>query len=39
VSLEQGSLSLANVIEEVLGRNSSGSVLQNLEYGGGDPLR
>jgi hypothetical protein len=28
-----------NTIEELLGRNSSGSGLENQEYGHGDPLR
>jgi hypothetical protein len=38
VGLERGSLSLANTTEELLGRNSSGSGLENREYGCGDPL-
>jgi hypothetical protein len=28
-----------STIEELLGRNSSGSGLENREYGRGDPLR
>jgi hypothetical protein len=32
-------LSLVSTIEELLGRNSSGSGLKNQEYGRGDPLR
>jgi hypothetical protein len=28
-----------NTLEELLGRNSSGSGLENREYGRGDPLR
>jgi hypothetical protein len=39
VGLERGPLSLMNTIEELLGRNSSGSGLENREYGCGDPLR
>jgi hypothetical protein len=39
VGLERGPLSLASTIEELLGRNSSGSGLENWEYGLGDPLR
>jgi hypothetical protein len=38
VGLERGSLSLVSTIEELLGRNSSGSGLENREYGRGDPL-
>jgi hypothetical protein len=34
-----GPLSLVSTIEEPLGRNSSGSGLENREYGRGDPLR
>jgi hypothetical protein len=34
-----GSLSLVSTIEELLGRNNSGSSLENREYGCGDPLR
>jgi hypothetical protein len=37
--LERGPLSLVSKIEELLGRNSSGSGLENREYGRGDPLR
>jgi hypothetical protein len=33
VSLERGSLSLVSTIEELLGRKSSGSGLENLNYG------
>jgi hypothetical protein len=39
VGLEQGPLSLMSTIEELLGRNSSGSGLENWEYGHGGPLR
>jgi hypothetical protein len=39
VGLERGPLSLVNSTEELLGRNSSGSGLENREYGRGDPLR
>jgi hypothetical protein len=39
VGLEQGPLSLVSTIEELLGRNSSRSGLENREYGRGDPLR
>jgi hypothetical protein len=38
VGLEWGSLSLVSKIEELIGRNSSGSGLENREYGSGDPL-
>jgi hypothetical protein len=38
VGLERGPLSLVSTIEELLGRNSSGSSLENWEYGHGDPL-
>jgi hypothetical protein len=34
-----GSLSLVSTIEELLGRNSNVSGLENLEYGHGDLLR
>jgi hypothetical protein len=37
VGLEQGPLSLVNTIEDLLGRNSSGSGLENREYGRRDP--
>jgi hypothetical protein len=33
VGLERGALSLVSTIEELLGRNSSGSGLENREYG------
>jgi hypothetical protein len=39
VGLERGPLSLVSTIEELLVRNSSGSGLENREYGRGDPLR
>jgi hypothetical protein len=39
VGLERGPLSLLSTIEELLGRNSSGSGLETREYGRGDPLR
>jgi hypothetical protein len=39
LGLERGPLSLVSKIEELLGRNSSGSGLENREYGRGDPLR
>jgi hypothetical protein len=39
VGLERGPLSLVSSIEELLGRNSSGSGLENREYGFADPLR
>jgi hypothetical protein len=39
VGLERGPLNLVTTIEELLGRNSSGSGLENREYGRGDPLR
>jgi hypothetical protein len=39
VDLERVPLSLVSTIEELLGRNSSGSGLEILEYGRGDPLR
>jgi hypothetical protein len=39
VALEWGPLSLVSKIEELLGRNSSGSGIENWEYGRGDPLR
>jgi hypothetical protein len=39
VGLERGPLSLVSTTEELLGRNSSGSGLENREYGRGDPLR
>jgi hypothetical protein len=39
VCLERSPLSLVSTIEELLGRNSSGSGLENREYGREDPLR
>jgi hypothetical protein len=39
MGLEWVPLSLVSTIEELLGRNSSGSGLENREYGHGDPLR
>jgi hypothetical protein len=39
VGLERGPLSLVSIIEELRGRNSSGSGLENREYGHRDPLR
>jgi hypothetical protein len=39
VGIERGPLSLVSTTEELLGRNSSGSGLENREYGRGDPLR
>jgi hypothetical protein len=39
VGLERGPLSLVSTIEKLLGRNSSGSGLENREYGCGNPLR
>jgi hypothetical protein len=39
VGLERGPLSLVGTVEELLGRKSSGSGLENREYGRGDPLR
>jgi hypothetical protein len=38
VSLQRGPLSLVSTIEEPLERKSSGSGLESLEYGRGDPL-
>jgi hypothetical protein len=38
VGLEWGSLSLVSTTEELFGRNSSGSGLENREYGRGEPL-
>jgi hypothetical protein len=37
VGLERGPLSLVNTAEELLGRKSSGSCLENRDYGVGDP--
>jgi hypothetical protein len=39
VGLQRGPLSLASTNEELFGRNSSGSCLENRDYGRGDPLR
>jgi hypothetical protein len=39
VSLERGPLSLVSTIEELLGRKSSGSSLENRDYGRRDPSR
>jgi hypothetical protein len=39
VDLERGSLKLVTTIEELLGRKSSGSVLQIRDYGHRDPSR
>jgi hypothetical protein len=39
VVLERGPLSLASTTEELLGRNNSGSGLENREYSRGDPSR
>jgi hypothetical protein len=39
VGLERGPLGLVSTTEELLGRNSSGSGLENREYGRGDLLR
>jgi hypothetical protein len=39
VGLERVPLRLVSTTEELLGRNSSGSGLENREYGCGDPLR
>jgi hypothetical protein len=38
MGLERGPLSLMSTTEELLGRNSSGSGLENREYGRGDLL-
>jgi hypothetical protein len=38
VGLDRGPLSLVSITEELLGRNSSGSCLENREYGRTDPL-
>jgi hypothetical protein len=37
VGLERGPLSLVSTTEELLGRESSGSGLENREYGRRDP--
>jgi hypothetical protein len=39
VGLERGPLSLVTTTEELLEWKSSGSGLENREYGRGDPLR
>jgi hypothetical protein len=39
VDLERGSLSLVSTVEELLERKSSGSGLENREYGRRDPSR
>jgi hypothetical protein len=39
VGLERSPLSLVSVVEELLGRKSSGSGLENLDYGLGDSPR
>jgi hypothetical protein len=39
VGLQRGALSLVSTIEQLLGRNSSGSGLKIREYGSRDPLR
>jgi hypothetical protein len=39
VGLERGPLSLVSTIEELLGRNSSGSGLKIRDYGRRDPSR
>jgi hypothetical protein len=39
VGLERGPLSFVSKIEELLGRKSSGSGLENREYGHMDPSR
>jgi hypothetical protein len=39
VGLERGPISFVTTIEDLLGRNSSGSGLENREYGRGDTLR
>jgi hypothetical protein len=39
VGLERGPLGLVSAIEELLGRNNSGSGLGSQEYGRGDLLR
>jgi hypothetical protein len=39
VGLERSPLSLVSTTEELLGRNSGGSGLENRYYGRGDPLR
>jgi hypothetical protein len=39
VGLKRGPLNLVSTTEELLGKNSSGSGLENQKYGRGDPLR
>jgi hypothetical protein len=39
VGLKRHPLILVSTIEELFGRNSSGSGLETKKYGGGDPLR
>jgi hypothetical protein len=39
MGLERGTISLVSTIEELLGRNSSGSGLEIREYGRRDPSR
>jgi hypothetical protein len=39
VGLERGLLSLLSATEELLGRNSTGSGLENRDYGRRDPSR
>jgi hypothetical protein len=39
VGLERGPLSLVSTTEELLGRKSIGSCLENREYGRRDPSR
>jgi hypothetical protein len=39
VGLERGALSLVSTTEELLDRKSSGSCLENREYGRRDPSR
>jgi hypothetical protein len=39
MGMERGSLSLVSAIEELLQRKSSGSGLENREYGRTGPLR
>jgi hypothetical protein len=39
MGLQRGPLSLVSTIEDLLGRNSSGSGLENREYGRGYPSR
>jgi hypothetical protein len=39
VALERGAISLVSTTEELLGRNSSGSGLENRAYGRRDPSR